>query len=175
MDEKFDKWLKYVCEMHAACVEEENDTEKQFLQSINSLAVANEQLNTQQNSAKNTQEAQDLMEAQIKLASKAFKKASDEFPSGYVHIPLERFKDSLSLAGTSLHKILSKISPLLRREPSTSSYRLAIPPLGRGKIKLAKATAPVLPRKQTLQQLWIYKTLHIMQYSWLARTSLACT
>jgi uncharacterized protein (DUF3084 family) len=86
MDEKFDKWLKYVCEMHAACVEEENDTEKQLLDNINSLAVAKEQLNAQQSLAKATEQSQDLMKKQVEQASEAFKKASDSFPSGYVHI-----------------------------------------------------------------------------------------
>ena len=89
MDEKFDKWLQYVCEMHAACEEEEKDTEKQLLDNMNSLAVAKEQLDTQQNLAKAAEQSQDVMKKSVEVASEAFKKASDSFPSGYVHIPLE--------------------------------------------------------------------------------------
>jgi hypothetical protein len=89
IDVKFDKWLKYICEMHAACVEEENDTEMQLLQNISSLAVAKEQLKTQERSAEAVQKDQATLEKQMDIATEAFKKASDSFPSGYVHIPLE--------------------------------------------------------------------------------------
>ncbi|KAF8803263.1 hypothetical protein BYT27DRAFT_7195858 [Phlegmacium glaucopus] len=111
MDEKFDKWLKYVCEMHAACVEEEKDTEKQLLQNITSLAVAKEQINTQHNSAKKAQAAQDLMEGQIKLASEAFKKASDEFPSGWNLLAQNIVQDCTSAARGAFNQIISTLNP----------------------------------------------------------------
>ncbi|KAF8174179.1 hypothetical protein K438DRAFT_2023232 [Mycena galopus ATCC 62051] len=113
MDEKFDKWLKYVSEMHAACVEEENGTEMQLLQNINSLAVTEEQLKRQQSTAEATQATQDLMQKQVELASEAFKKASDSFPSGWNLIAQNIVQDCASAARGALNQMISTCNPAI--------------------------------------------------------------
>ena len=82
MDEKFELWLLYVCEMHAACTQEEQSTRDQLISNAASVAIAQTQLDTQKDTAAEAKKAQELMGKQVTLASEAFKKASDEFPSG---------------------------------------------------------------------------------------------
>jgi hypothetical protein len=89
IDKKFGLWLLYVCEMHAACVEEEYSTRDQLFSNAASLAVAQTQVDIQQSTLEEAKKAQDLMGKQVNIASESFKKASDEFPTGYVHIAME--------------------------------------------------------------------------------------
>ncbi|CZT44825.1 uncharacterized protein RSE6_05064 [Rhynchosporium secalis] len=83
MDKKFEDWLYYVCEMHAACVEEENTTRDQLLSNEVCLAAEQTRLQYQKEAVDEARKASEKMGEQIKLASEAFKKASDSFPSGW--------------------------------------------------------------------------------------------
>lgn len=82
MDKKFEDWLLYVCEMHAACVQQENSTRETIFS--NEICVAAEQtrLDYQKSTVEEAQKAFDLMGKQVENAGEAFKKASDEFPNG---------------------------------------------------------------------------------------------
>jgi hypothetical protein len=82
MDKKFEDWLLYVCEMHAACVEQENTTRDQLLSNEVCVAAEQTRLEFQKEAVEEAKKASNTMGEQIKLASEAFKKASDEFPTG---------------------------------------------------------------------------------------------
>ncbi|KAL2061472.1 hypothetical protein VTL71DRAFT_6849 [Oculimacula yallundae] len=83
MDKKFEDWLLYVCEMHAACVEQENTSRDQLLSNEICLAAEQTRLDYQKDAVDEARKVSDTMGEQIKLASEAFKKASDEFPTGW--------------------------------------------------------------------------------------------
>jgi hypothetical protein len=84
MDKEFGLWLTYVCEIHTACVEEEQNTCDQLLSNTISLAVSEAQLDSQQSFIDEAKKAQDLMRKDADIAAEVFEKASDEFPDGYV-------------------------------------------------------------------------------------------
>lgn len=84
MDSKFDDWLSYVSEMHSAAVETEQSTNDELIQNVTNKLVAESQLTNQKTSVKKAQAAEDLLAKQVKTASDAYKKASDDFPSGWV-------------------------------------------------------------------------------------------
>lgn len=82
MDKKFEDWLLYVCEMHAACVQQEHTTKEAILSNEICVAAQQTRLDNQAKTVDKAQEAFDLMGKQVETASEAFKKASDEFPTG---------------------------------------------------------------------------------------------
>lgn len=84
MDKKFDDWLLYVCEMHAACVQEENDTREAALSNEMCLAAEATRLDYAKSTVEEAKKASEVIGNQVSTASEAFKKASDEFPTGQV-------------------------------------------------------------------------------------------
>lgn len=82
MEKSFNDWLYYACEMHAACVEQERSTTDQLVTQEISKAVEQCKLDLQKDSVATAKQATDLLGKQVETSSEAFKKASDEFPSG---------------------------------------------------------------------------------------------
>jgi hypothetical protein len=82
MDKKFTDWLLYVCEMHAACVQQESTTRETLLSNEICLAAESTRLDYQKSTVEEAKKAQELLGKQVNVASEAFKKASDEFPTG---------------------------------------------------------------------------------------------
>jgi hypothetical protein len=82
MDKKFTDWLLYVCEMHAACVQQESSTREILLSNEICLAAESTRLDYEKTAVDEAKKAQDLVGKQVTTASEAFKKASDEFPTG---------------------------------------------------------------------------------------------
>lgn len=79
---KFDEWLFYACETHAACVNQER-TDQDVLVSNEACAAAEAYRTvSQSDTAKLAKGAADVMATQIEVSSTAFKKASQECPSG---------------------------------------------------------------------------------------------
>ncbi|KAL5589346.1 hypothetical protein FOVSG1_011213 [Fusarium oxysporum f. sp. vasinfectum] len=83
MDKKFTEWLLYVCELHAACVQQESTTREALLSNEICLAAESTRLDYQKSAVEEAKKAQDLLGKQVTTASEAFKKASDEFPTGW--------------------------------------------------------------------------------------------
>ncbi|TVY67615.1 hypothetical protein Focb16_v002486 [Fusarium oxysporum f. sp. cubense] len=83
MDKKFTDWLLYVCEMHAACVQQESTTREALLSNEICMAAESTRLDYQKSAVDEAKKAQELLGKQVTTASEAFKKASDEFPTGW--------------------------------------------------------------------------------------------
>ena len=82
IDKKFEAWLLHACEMHAACVEQENSTRDSLLSNTLCLAAEQTRLEYQKSSVEEAAKASKLLGEQVGLAGDAFKKASEEFPTG---------------------------------------------------------------------------------------------
>jgi low affinity Fe/Cu permease len=82
MDKRFDDWLLYTCELHAACVGIESTDEEKLQATAISLAVENTRFDQQKIAVADAKEASEKLKKQLDVASEAFKKASDKFPSG---------------------------------------------------------------------------------------------
>lgn len=82
IDKKFETWLLYVCEMHAACVQQQATNDEKILS--NNICRAAEQalLGEAQDAVKAAKETNDRLGKQVDLAGDAFKAASDNFPTG---------------------------------------------------------------------------------------------
>lgn len=82
MEKRFNDWLFYACEMHAACVEQERTNTD--IMTANEISIAAEQtkLDSQKDAVAMAKSATDLLGKQVETSSEAFKKASDNFPSG---------------------------------------------------------------------------------------------
>lgn len=88
MDQKFEQWLMYVCEMHAACVQRSSTAQETLNTTTINLAAENSKVDYQTSSLSEAKIATELVENQMETASNAYKKASDTFPSGSVPISL---------------------------------------------------------------------------------------
>ena len=82
IEKRFQDWLYYACEMHAACVQQERVSAEVI--TSNEICIAAEQvrLDKTQDATKSAKDATELLSKQITTTSDAFKKASDEYPSG---------------------------------------------------------------------------------------------
>ena len=82
LDKRFEDWLLYTCEIHAACVQQENTTRDSL--ASNSICIAAEQtrLDYGKTAVEEAEKASKLLGSQVQLAGDAFKKASHEFPTG---------------------------------------------------------------------------------------------
>ncbi|KAL6922413.1 hypothetical protein FSST1_006439 [Fusarium sambucinum] len=83
MDKKFTEWLLYVCELHAACVQHEGTASEALRSNEICLVAESTRLDYQKSPVEEARRAQDLWGKQVASASEAFKKASDEFPTGW--------------------------------------------------------------------------------------------
>jgi hypothetical protein len=83
VDSDFDKWLQHAMELHAACVQTQSSTDEQIYATQLNMAVAQNRFSAGQDTVKFAKETADKFGKQVDLASEAYKKASDEFPSGW--------------------------------------------------------------------------------------------
>ena len=86
IDAKFDAWLMYVCEMHAACVQQSSSTQEKLNSTAINLAAENTKLEYTNAAVGDAKKATTMLEKQLDTASQAYKMASDKFPSGSVFI-----------------------------------------------------------------------------------------
>ena len=82
IDRRFDGWLLYACELHAACVEQTNTTRESLLSNKVCLAAEQTRLDYQRATVETAENTSKGFGKQVELAEQAFKKASDEFPTG---------------------------------------------------------------------------------------------
>lgn len=85
MDNKFEQWLLYVCEMHAACVQQENNTRDALLSNELCLAAENARLDTRSTFSEEARKVSETFVQHVQIAAEAYRTALDEFPPGYVH------------------------------------------------------------------------------------------
>ncbi|KAK3505269.1 hypothetical protein B0T13DRAFT_485904 [Neurospora crassa] len=124
MDKMFEDWLLYVCEMHAACVQQENTTREAILS--NEICVAAEQtrLDYQKSTVEEAEKAFKMMGKQVETASEAFKKASDQFPTGWDIMGQQIVGDLVgavtNLGNSFAHAFISNLNPVAKVEAGAS-------------------------------------------------------
>lgn len=72
----------FTCELHAACVGTESSTAEQLRATEIGLAVEQSRFDTQKNTVAEAKAASERLGKTLDTTTEAFKKASDEFPSG---------------------------------------------------------------------------------------------
>ena len=82
IDEKFEHWLMYTMELHAACIGTQSSDEEKLRATSISLLVEQSRFDAQKDTVEVAKETSKTLEKQLNVASEAFKKASDNFPSG---------------------------------------------------------------------------------------------
>jgi outer membrane murein-binding lipoprotein Lpp len=82
IDKVFDDWLMYVCELHAGCVNESATTKDALASNAICLVAEQSRLDYQQAALADAKDATEKIGKTLDLASEAYKKASDSFPSG---------------------------------------------------------------------------------------------
>ncbi|KAK3321875.1 hypothetical protein B0H66DRAFT_581333 [Apodospora peruviana] len=116
MDKKFESWLLYVCEMHAACVQQEVTTRDALLSNQICFAAEQTRLDYQKETAQEARKAADLVAKQVDLAADAFKQASEEFPSGWDLMGQQIVSDLAGAVNTALNAamlaLLDNLNPI---------------------------------------------------------------
>ena len=82
IDKKFDDWLMFACELHAACVAHEQETHDALLSNEACVAAEQTRLEGAKASVEDARKATQTLEKQVNMAGDAFKLASDKFPTG---------------------------------------------------------------------------------------------
>ncbi|EPS44446.1 hypothetical protein H072_1570 [Dactylellina haptotyla CBS 200.50] len=86
VDQKFEEWLIFVRDLHAACVQEQGDDHDRLQKDQIQTAVERSLLNTRAQPAEQGKNVANLLGDQIKFAEETFKKLSDEFPTGWTFL-----------------------------------------------------------------------------------------
>lgn len=82
MDQKFENWLMYTMELYSVCVGTRSSDEEKLKATALSLVVEQTRFDSQTDTVKQAKATSEKLGEQLSVASKAFKKASDNFPSG---------------------------------------------------------------------------------------------
>lgn len=82
MDAKFEAWLKYATELHQVCVSQESTNDEQLAATKIKMLVAQNLFDSDKSTVKEQKETANMFKKQLKTASDAYTKASDNFPSG---------------------------------------------------------------------------------------------
>ncbi|KAK0660478.1 hypothetical protein QBC41DRAFT_383707 [Cercophora samala] len=83
MDQKFEHWLLYVCELHAACVQEQGTTNEALESNKVCMAAEQVRLDQQKSTVEVAKKSTETLAKSLDTATEAFKKASNEFPTGW--------------------------------------------------------------------------------------------
>lgn len=84
IDDKFDKYLEFIKELSQACEQQQGLTSSAIKDTARDLEAENVRLAGQERATQAAEGLAKRMEKELTVASEAYKKASDEFPSGYV-------------------------------------------------------------------------------------------
>lgn len=81
VDNKFEQWLMYTTELYAACIGTQSSDEEKLRATSISLIVEQSRFDLQKNSVADAKATSKQLQEKVKVASEAFNKASDNFPS----------------------------------------------------------------------------------------------
>lgn len=84
IDEKFDRWLQHCMELHAACMQTQSTNAERLNTTEMNMAVAQTMFDSQKTTVDETREITENFAKQVGVATEAFKRASDKYPSGSV-------------------------------------------------------------------------------------------
>jgi hypothetical protein len=82
IDDKFDKYLEFIKELSQACEQQQGLTTSKIKDTARDLEAENVRLTGQERATQAAEGLAKRMEQELTVASEAYKKASDEFPSG---------------------------------------------------------------------------------------------
>ena len=82
MDKAFTGWLLFACELYTACVQQESSTRDTALSSGLCLAAEITRLDHRRSTGEEAKKSRELFERQVAVTSDAFRRISDEFPTG---------------------------------------------------------------------------------------------
>ena len=82
IDNKFDEWLRHTADLHAACVDTDTTVSDKTHETAIDKMLRETQLEGQSQTMADAKARSDQLGKSLDMASAAFKKASDEFPSG---------------------------------------------------------------------------------------------
>ncbi len=126
IDSDFDKWLEHAMELHAACVQTQSSTDEQIYETQLNMAVAQNRFSAAQDSVKFAKDTADKFGKQVDLASEAYKKASDEFPSGWDILGQQvvgALADTLTTAlGQLVTSYANNLNPTAQAESGVSAF-----------------------------------------------------
>jgi hypothetical protein len=82
IEKHFDDWLDFARELHAACAGTDSSAQEKLRATEIDLAVQHARFDSQKTTVDEAKLASDKFGKQLDVASEAFKKVSDGFPSG---------------------------------------------------------------------------------------------
>ncbi|KAI8623310.1 hypothetical protein F5Y19DRAFT_458989 [Xylariaceae sp. FL1651] len=116
IEEKFNTWLLYACEMHSACAEQETNIRDSLLKNEIVLMTEKASLEEQQQAVDTAKKASELLKDQVATATEAFKKASENFPSGWDLLGQQIVGDLANSLSTGLSQaipiLIQSVGPL---------------------------------------------------------------
>ncbi|KAK7225016.1 hypothetical protein V2G26_013019 [Clonostachys chloroleuca] len=83
IDKKFEDWLLFACELHAACVAQDQTNQEALLSNEACIAAEQTRLDLAKSSVEDAKKTTELLGKQVSMAGDAFKTASDKFPTGW--------------------------------------------------------------------------------------------
>jgi hypothetical protein len=83
MEQSFQSWLDMVCELHQCIVQTSTDTAEKKIANQIHLAAAKTRLTAEEDAKKLASESVSTLKGSLETATAAYKKAADEFPSGW--------------------------------------------------------------------------------------------
>ncbi|KAI1171833.1 hypothetical protein F4777DRAFT_593418 [Nemania sp. FL0916] len=147
IDEAFEDWLNHAMELHAACVQTQSTTEERLYATQLNMAVAQSRFVDASDAVKFAKETHDKFGKQVQLASDAYKKASDEFPSGWDILGQQVVGALAETVTTALSQVVSavafKVNPVAAAKSGMDMFSDLI---HGGKNKSADGSAPPTPK-----------------------------
>ncbi|GIK00972.1 hypothetical protein Aspvir_005002 [Aspergillus viridinutans] len=127
MDKKFEEWLWHAADLHSNCVQEESSNEERRLATEVNMSVAQRQFDSQKNTVEEAKKISEKLGKQLDVASEAYKKASDNFPSGWDILGQQivgELADTLTTAlGQAITAYTSNLNPVARAEKGVEMFK----------------------------------------------------
>ncbi|RMJ18622.1 hypothetical protein CDV36_001733 [Fusarium kuroshium] len=127
IDQKLETWLYHTCELYLACIAAQGSNEDQL--SVNEIekAVARASIDYQKQTGDEAKSATRNLEKSLEAAIEAYKKASDDFPTGWDILGqqiVEQLADSLTTAlNQTIPTLVSNLSPVSKSSAFTDMAR----------------------------------------------------
>jgi hypothetical protein len=82
IDQEMQVWLNYTAELHWACADTDRVVRRDLHDKATDRRIAEDQLKYQSDTVREAKETSETLGQHLETASRAFVKASDEFPNG---------------------------------------------------------------------------------------------
>ena len=82
IDLKFEEWLYHVCELHVACIATQTSTNDKLIANDIERSATQISIDYQKVSVAQLEKTTKKLEEQLNVTTEAYRKASEEFPTG---------------------------------------------------------------------------------------------